>query len=93
MDSHNVGRSREGIPEALGKIKAKTLAIGITSDVLFPVSEQEYLAAHIEGATFRMIDSPYGHDGFLLEYEQIEKAIRDFIRKDFSATQKLETTR
>jgi homoserine O-acetyltransferase len=93
MDSHNVGRGRNSIPEALRKVRARTLAIGIKSDLLFPVGEQEYLAAHIEGATFRIIDSPYGHDGFLLEYEQIEKVIKEFIRKDFSATQKLETTR
>jgi homoserine O-acetyltransferase len=93
MDSHNVGRGRNGNAEALKRVKAKTLAIGIKSDLLFPVTEQEYLAAHIDGAAFRMIESPYGHDGFLLEYEQIEKAIKDFIRKDFSATQKLETTR
>jgi homoserine O-acetyltransferase len=92
MDSHNVGRGRNGNAEALRKIRAKALAIGIKSDLLFPVAEQEYLAAHIEGATFLMIESPYGHDGFLLEYEQIEKAIKDFIRKDFSTTQKLETT-
>lgn len=93
MDSHNVGRGRPGIEEALRRIRAKTLAIGIKTDVLFPVEEQEYLAAHIEGAKFRMIDSPYGHDGFLLEYEQIEDHIREFIKKNFSSTQKLETTK
>jgi homoserine O-acetyltransferase len=93
MDSHNVGRDREGIREALGRIRARTLVIGIKSDLLFPVEEQEYLAAHITGASFRVIDSPYGHDGFLLEYEQIEKLITEFISKDFSSAQKLETTK
>jgi homoserine O-acetyltransferase len=92
MDSHNVGRGRKSIPEALNLITAKTLSIGIKTDLLFPVEEQEYLAAHIEGARFRMIDSPYGHDGFLLEFEQIEKHITDFIKKDLLTTQKLETT-
>ena len=93
MESHNVGRDREGIREALGRIRARTLVIGIKSDLLFPVEEQEYLAAHITGASFRVIDSPYGHDGFLLEYEQIEKLITEFISKDFSSAQKLETTK
>lgn len=92
MDSHNVGRGRGSVIEALNRIKAKTLSIGIKSDVLFPVVEQEYLAAHIEGARFRLIDSYYGHDGFLLEYEQIQNHITDFIRKDLLTTQKLETT-
>ena len=45
--------------------------MGIETDVLFPVSEQQFLAAHIPGADFHLIKSFYGHDGFLLEYEQI----------------------
>ena len=92
MDSHNVGRDRGSVIEALNRIKAKTLSIGIKSDLLFPVEEQEYLAAHIEGARFRLRVSYYGHDGVLLEYEQIQKHIIDFIRKDLLTTQKLETT-
>ncbi|MBL7699322.1 MAG: homoserine O-acetyltransferase [Chitinophagaceae bacterium] len=92
MDSHNVGRGRNSSMEALRKIRARTLSIGIRSDLLFPVEEQEYLAAHIEEAKFREIDSYYGHDGFLLEFDQIQKHIIDFISKDRLASQKLETT-
>lgn len=92
MDAHNVGRHRGTIPEALNRITANTLSIGIKTDILFPVAEQEYLAAHIPGGKFRLIDSPYGHDGFLLEFEQIEQHIREFLKKDLSNTQKLETT-
>ena len=92
MDSHNVGRGRGSVIEALHRINAKTLSIGIRSDLLFPVEEQEYLAAHIEGARFRLIDSYYGHDGFLLEFEQIQQHITEFIKKDLLTTQKLETT-
>lgn len=92
MDSHNVGRGRSSIEGALRKITAKTLSIGIKSDLLFPVEEQEYLAAHIDGAKFRVIDSHYGHDGFLLEFEQIEKQITEFINKELLTSQKLETT-
>jgi len=92
MDSHNVGRGRGSVIEALHRIKAMTLSIGIRSDLLFPVEEQEYLAAHIEGARFRLIDSHYGHDGFLLEFEQIQQHIKEFITKDLLTTQKLETT-
>lgn len=92
MDSHNIGRGRQSVEGALRMITARTLSIGIKSDLLFPVEEQEYLAAHIEGAKFRLIDSHYGHDGFLLEFEQIEKQITEFINKEMLTSQKLETT-
>jgi homoserine O-acetyltransferase len=67
MDSHNVGRGRNGIENALHLIQAKTLCIGITSDLLCPVQEQRYLAKHIPEATYLEIDSAFGHDGFLVE--------------------------
>lgn len=82
MDAHNLGRSRGGIVKALGRITAKTLVIGIETDVLFPVSEQEYIARHIPGAAFCMIKSNYGHDGFLLEYEQISGLIQSFFKNN-----------
>ena len=79
MDSHNVGRERVSVKNALTKITAKTLVIGITTDILFPIIEQQFLAENIINATFVEIQSLYGHDGFLLEFEQIEKAILKFI--------------
>ena len=79
MDAHNVGRQRGSVKKALKMIKAKTLVIGISSDLLFPVSEQKFLADHISGASMVSIDSVYGHDGFLLEFEQIQRAIKNFI--------------
>jgi homoserine O-acetyltransferase/O-succinyltransferase len=79
MDAHNVGRERNGIEEALGKIKAKALVVGIESDILFPLEEQQRLARYIPHATYKAIHSPYGHDGFLLEFEQIENAIKEFL--------------
>lgn len=79
MDSHNVGRGRNSVKDALKKIKAKTLTIGITTDTLFPIREQQFMADHIPGAVFKAIHSPYGHDGFLLEYNAIEKLVREWI--------------
>jgi homoserine O-acetyltransferase len=79
MDSHDVGRQRGGIEKALKKITAKTLVIGIESDVLYPIAEQEYLQQTIPRAQLLSIASDFGHDGFLLEYEKIETALRDFI--------------
>jgi len=85
MDAHNVGRNRQGITDVLNKIKARILIISISSDLLFPPSEQEFLTAHIPGAVYKAIDSDYGHDGFLLEYEQIEKAITEFFDQESGA--------
>ena len=79
MDSHDVGRKRGGVENALQKITAKTLVIGIQSDVLYPIAEQEYLQKTIPGAELLNIGSDFGHDGFLLEYEKIETALKKFI--------------
>lgn len=77
MDSHNVGRGRVNKEHALSLIHAKTLVIGISSDILFPVNEQQYLAQHIPGAIYHEIDSPYGHDGFLIETSLISKHLKN----------------
>ena len=75
MDSHNVGRNRGGIEKALSKIQAKTIVISITNDVLFPPEDQQLLANYIPTASYFEIQSPYGHDGFLLEGEKLRKII------------------
>jgi homoserine O-acetyltransferase len=78
MDSHNIARHRQSVEVVLNNIKVKSLIIGITSDMLCPVSEQKFIAQHIPNAKYVEIDSQFGHDGFLLEGEQIGKAIREF---------------
>ena len=82
MDAHNVGRNRGGVAKALSSIRARTLSIGVDSDVLYPVTEQEFIATHIPGAEFTTIESMYGHDGFLLEFDTIEKLIKGYILKN-----------
>jgi homoserine O-acetyltransferase/O-succinyltransferase len=84
MDSHDVGRNRGGVERALQQLKARTLVIGIKSDVLYPITEQEYLQQHIPGAQLLSIASDFGHDGFLLEYEKIESALKKFIEEKTS---------
>jgi homoserine O-acetyltransferase len=81
MDSHNVGRGRGGVSKALGSIKAHTLLIGITTDILFPVSEQRFLEENIPNSVFNEIDSLFGHDGFLIETEKIERSIKAFYKQ------------
>lgn len=79
MDSHNVGRNRGSILNALGQVKARTLVVGIRSDLLFPPSEQQFLARHIPNAIYEEIDSLYGHDGFLIEFRPLTGIIRKWM--------------
>lgn len=82
MDSHNVGRGRNSVKDALDLIEANTLVIGIKNDLLFPVEEQKFLSRNIKNVSFTEIDSFYGHDGFLLELNTIENIISTFIKSD-----------
>ncbi len=82
MDSHNVGRGRTGNKEALRAIRAKTLVIGIDTDILFPVSEQKFLAENIENAEYAEIASLYGHDGFLVEFDQLDTILKKYYNKN-----------
>lgn len=81
MDSHNVGRGRNSVTDALALVKANTLVIGIENDVLFPQSEQEYLARNIRGAEFYSLKSAYGHDGFLIETDTLTNVIGNFLKE------------
>lgn len=80
MDSHNIARGRGPLNEVFRQIKSQTLVIGITSDLLFPPSEQRFIAEHINGAEYVEIDSFYGHDGFLIETEILTKEIGNFLK-------------
>ncbi|WP_295798646.1 homoserine O-acetyltransferase [Mucilaginibacter sp.] len=82
MDSHNVGRGRHGVEKALSLVKARTLVIGLKSDVLFPIEEQQYLFQHIPKAVFAELESFYGHDGFLIETEPLTKIMTSFFKTD-----------
>ena len=78
MDAHNVGRGRGGVAAALAHIRARTLVLALSSDLLFPPAEQQLLARHIPGATHAEMDSRFGHDGFLIETEQITRHLEQF---------------
>lgn len=85
-DSHNVGRGRGGIHEALKKIKANTLVIGISSDILFPPLCLKELADSIPGSTFRVMESDFAHDGFLIEHEKLNAFMQEW-RKNRGETE------
>jgi homoserine O-acetyltransferase/O-succinyltransferase len=79
LDSHDVTRNRGTMREVLGSIKAKTLCMGISSDILYPVEEQKEIASLIPGSEYFEIDSIAGHDAFLIEFEQMDTAIKKFM--------------
>lgn len=76
-DSHDVGRLRGSAAEALKRVKARCLVVAISSDILFPPSTHEEMAAML-GADYRLIDSDFAHDGFLIEHEKLDRIIKEF---------------
>lgn len=74
MNSHDVGRDRGGVEEALRTVTAKTLVLGIDSDRLFPVDGQQRIARSIPNLIDDeavVLTSDFGHDGFLIESEPV----------------------
>lgn len=84
LDTHDVSRYRvpsnthNPIAVALSQIKQPTLVIGIESDGLFTFAEQQEIAAAIPDSRLRAINSPEGHDAFLLQFEQVNDYILEF---------------
>lgn len=81
MDLHDVTLDRGSIDEVLGSIKIPTLNIGIDSDILYPVREQKEISQRIPNAVYKEISSPYGHDAFLIEFEQMSGIVKEFLKK------------
>lgn len=80
MDYHDISFKRGNITDILKTIKAKTLSIGIDSDLLYPVEEQKFIAENIVNAEYNEIRSVHGHDAFLIEFEQLNTIIGDFLK-------------
>lgn len=82
LDTHDVSRNRApSVAKALAMIEQPTLVLGIESDGLFTFAEQEELAEYIKDARLERIDSPEGHDAFLLQFEQVNRYILGFLRE------------
>jgi homoserine O-acetyltransferase len=80
MNSHDVGRDRGGVAAALKSVRARTVVAGIDSDRLYPLPQQEQLAAGIPTADgLRIIASRHGHDGFLIETEQVAACLDELL--------------
>ncbi|MEN8193595.1 MAG: homoserine O-acetyltransferase [Bacteroidota bacterium] len=81
MDLHDVALDRGSIQEVLGNIIIPSLSIGISSDILYPPDEQKQIASLVPNAEYAEINSIHGHDGFLIEFEQITDIISEFLSK------------
>jgi homoserine O-acetyltransferase len=80
MITHDVGRGRGGVEAALGRITARTLVVAVDTDRLFPPEQSARIAAGVPGAEpLRMLRSDHGHDGFLIESEQLGAIMTEFV--------------
>ena len=79
FDTHDVGYQRGGVAAALQRITAECLVVGISTDIIFTVPEMQALHRMLPRSTYHQIDSPFGHDGFLVEHEQLNRILNPFI--------------
>lgn len=83
MDLHDIARGRNTLDSAVARISSPVLTMGIWSDFLYPVYQQlqirDMVAANGVRAEYVEVDSPHGHDAFLIELDQVGPAIRHFI--------------
>ncbi len=80
VDSHDVSRGRGSLAQALSSIEAQTLVVAISSDLLFPVEEMRQMARLIRRSRMEIIDSDFGHDGFLVENDLLNNIIQTFTK-------------
>ena len=71
MNSHDVGRGRGGLSAALAGYAGALHVAGVTTDRLYPLRLSEEIVAAREGAVLSVIESRHGHDGFLVETDQV----------------------
>jgi homoserine O-acetyltransferase len=85
MDLHDVGRDRGGLRRAVARMAVPVLSLSISTDSLYPPHQQQALHDLVVAAGGRcdyvMVDSPHGHDGFLIESESVGKALVEFLER------------
>jgi len=87
MDRHDVAYQRGDYPAVLRAIAQPTLIVAIDSDLLYPSTEQQELAAFIPNAQLEWLHSPHGHDAFLLDMEILNNLIVNFRTKPLNLYQ------
>ncbi|MCH5228525.1 MAG: homoserine O-acetyltransferase [Muribaculaceae bacterium] len=78
FDTHNVGRGRGGIKNALKNINIPVLTVGITTDIIFTPPEMKELSEMLPDSVYKEIESDFGHDGFLVEHTLLNYLINNF---------------
>ncbi|GAA3182605.1 homoserine O-acetyltransferase [Blastococcus jejuensis] len=78
MNTWDVGRDRGGVAAALARVTARSLVAGVDSDRLYPLALQQEVADGL-GVPLRVISSPYGHDGFLIEVDAVGGLLRELL--------------
>ncbi len=81
VDSHDIGRSRGSVAEALAGVKARCLVVAITSDILFPPADHDEFRRYLPQVEYHEIESEYGHDGFLIEHAKLNDIITRFLAR------------
>ena len=77
MNLHDIGRGRGGVAGALGSVRARVSVAGIASDRLYPLGQQREIARLLPGGDgVHVIESEFGHDGFLLETGAVGNVVR-----------------
>jgi homoserine O-acetyltransferase len=83
MDLHDIGRGRGGVVAAVARIRVPVLSVGIWSDILYPSYQQRQISQLVVEAgghaNYVEIDSPHGHDAFLIEFDQVGSALRGLL--------------
>ncbi len=80
MVTHDLGRDRGGAYSALEAIRARALVVAVDSDRLFPPEQSQRMVDHLKNSEpLAMLTSTYGHDGFLLEFDQLGPLISKFL--------------
>ena len=87
MDLHDIARGRGSLDTAMSRIKAPTLVMGISSDILYPTYQQKQIHSILSekgvNSTYVEIDSPHGHDAFLINFDQVGAPIEAFLERTF----------
>jgi homoserine O-acetyltransferase len=89
MDSHDVGRGRGGVAQALGSLEVPVLAVAIDSDGLYPPNEQLEIAELSPLGELGFLHSPHGHDAFLIESVDLDELLRAFRKRANSYRRRL----
>ena len=83
MDLHDIGRGRGGTEAALRRVRSPLLAIGVSSDILYPAYQSRHIAETAAEvgvrSGYRELDSPHGHDAFLIEHEAVGAILAPFL--------------